>query len=82
MTAIKIVIGIDNDAFNDRLSEELQHCLNAADIVNALAECMTGDACTIRDSNGEACGYAVTLTERSHTAEYGEFILANGGKLP
>lgn len=66
MNTITIKVNIDNDAFQDRLSEELQSVLNAPQIVNRLC----GDECVgeppripLFDANGNKCGHASVSQE-------------------
>lgn len=48
------------DAFNDRISEELAHVLNAPNIINRLCEteCSLSPTIKLETSTGEECGIA------------------------
>lgn len=59
MTTIRISVDIDNDAFVDRLTEELQRILNASDIINRTWDEGPNVRVPLRDINGNTCGYAV-----------------------
>lgn len=59
MNTIHIEICIDNDAFQDRLSEELQDILNAPSIINRLCETASNsERVPLRDTNGNTVGHA------------------------
>jgi hypothetical protein len=74
MNTITISICIDNDAFQDRLAEELASILDARAIVNGICEAPethteVGRAAQIRlrDTNGNTVGFA-----RAHNARWAE----------
>ena len=58
MTSINIKVNIDNDAFCDRLTEELAGVLNTSDIVNRVSEAGLDARIKLLDSNGNTCGEA------------------------
>ncbi len=58
MNTITIRICIDNDAFVDRLSEELQTILDAPSITNRLCEADDLARINLLDSNGNTVGHA------------------------
>ena len=64
MSTINIQICINNDAFVDNLTDELQRILNAPQIVTRLYEepRRNGDYIPLLDSNGNAVGHAWVTT--------------------
>jgi hypothetical protein len=63
MNLIEIRIDTMGEAFDDRLSEEIQAILNAPQIINRLCS-EEGPSIQLFDSNGDVCGYATAKEEK------------------
>jgi len=75
-TFINIQVNVDNDAFNDRLTDELCNVVDIPSIVGHVSDAGIGNSIKLHDSNGNTCGKA-WMTDGSEFTD-GEIVAAWG----